>query len=218
VLIYVVDTGKLPWADFTRRAIKDYAEKYHYDVMFTNAGAHPDRHPSWQKMRVFEYVQADGVLLMDLDIIPLPWAPPILGDLNPAEVNIGLNMRWEEEKQDPQDRLAREARRGVPPGTMVYNMGLSYWPRKYANVMRDLWSRGETVHLWWEQSEVNLWVRDSQVHVETIDRRYNAIPSQEVEQPPSDWRDKWFIHLAGMNTEQRTKFCQNLARNFKIGQ
>lgn len=207
MLIYVVDRGNPDWAVYTRPLIKAYAEKHGYDLIFADCGFRADRHPSWQKMRVFDFVDAPFVLLMDLDFCPLPWAPPIHEHLDFDKVNLAYNMRWNETEPDKHLRETREKRRGLPHGAMLYNMGLCGVPKKYAEDFKRLWERGEVVKLWWEQPEVNLWIQENKIPVQPINYRFNTITCQAI-QPMPTWREKWFIHPAGH--DHRTDFVKNL--------
>ena len=201
MLIYVVNRGDLAYARHTKPLIRRYCRQHGYDLIFADCGHREDRAAAWQKMLVHEYVRASFVLVMDLDFIPLPWAPPIHKSLVTDSLNICRDTNLTDEEQ-----RAREIRKGCPPFSMGYNTGLMGIPARLAPEFRRLYNEGETVGLWWEQPEVNLWIRDVRPPLYELDNKWNYVISPQPDgsyKLPEDWASKHFLHLAGCDSREK---------------
>ena len=76
--VCVVRVGKPNYEEFTRPFIEYYCDRHKYDLVWITTPPSDTRHPSWQKLLAREfYPDAGRLLVMDLDIMPLPWADPI---------------------------------------------------------------------------------------------------------------------------------------------
>jgi hypothetical protein len=67
LLVYVVRNGSPPYARHAEPFFRDYCGRHGYPLVFGPLRADADRHPAWQMLLVHRWVEADFVLVRDLD-------------------------------------------------------------------------------------------------------------------------------------------------------
>ncbi len=203
--VFVVRVGRPRWADYTVPFIRDYCRTHRYRLHWLME--HPewakDRSPSWCKLLAHRFVNSDFILVMDLDIVPVPGAPPILPELDPSCLNaVTVRNTW---------RRRRALKKyGMDAGLNYrYNTGLLGVPRSAAPALERLYHASDPkATVGYEQEYFNRWVWADGVPVRRLEVAWNADAGRRFGSSSLDGR--WhFVHLAGRLhlREARARYC-----------
>jgi hypothetical protein len=156
VTFLVIYIGEPDYAKYTLPFIKKYCNKYNYDLILHREETYKNIHPSWYKMKCHTLYNAGFILCCDLDIIPMPDAPPIHEHLNFNVIN-----------------MCRDADR------RIYNCGLIGIPRKLRHIpelVYDIFVRPiQRDFPCWEQFPFNRVINKKNIKVNKLDSKWNWI-------------------------------------------
>lgn len=206
ILVYVVKIGSPPYASYTEPFIRQYCRRHGYPLLISPMRRDENRHPSWEKLLAFNYVDYDFVLLMDLDIVPVPNAPPIHPELAEDKLNL-VPLR-----PGPVAR-GRLRRLGYPVEKMKWNTGLVGVPRSLSHVLEDVYDNYKLEkQVWMEQGPLNLSICDRDVAVNEIPGEWNHWVNVDLQEPVAE---SHFLHLAG-NKWRRIRNAKRLKELYSI--
>jgi len=145
----------------------DYFNKYHFDVFVLRENKFKSFrvHPSWLKLKCFDYVDDDFVLCWDMDLLPKAKCPSILGALNFDKINLAVDSCLILKSKPPFIENFR------------YNCGLMGIPRKYKKAMDDVFFF-HTDSQWpsYEQYHVNRFLAKNNFEdVHELDKSWNCL-------------------------------------------
>lgn len=190
----VLKRGLCFWATHYEVAIEHYCEKYNHDVFF--CGIRGPRNAAWYKLKAFDYLSVDYLVIMDLDMFPMPWAPNLAEHLRRDSICMVRDAVLA--KQEPHI-IEHATNAGYKADEMIWNTGLIGIPRSMSWVLDSVWHNYDTEQeIWYEQSTFNELIAEASVPVHELDPKFNALAYLEK---PTDLakyvRDNWFIHAAG---------------------
>jgi hypothetical protein len=206
LLVYVVRIGSPPYAACTEPFISQYCRRHGYDLHFSDSRHDRNRHPSWEKLLAFRRTEHDFVLLMDLDMVPLPDAPAIHPFLCRDKLNLAPLVPG---------RVARRrlARWNYPAELMQWNAGLIAVSRAMSPFLERIYhSASPQDAVWMEQGALNLAIHDCRVEVHSLAPVWNYWLRREWE-PNST--NAHFLHPAG-NKWRRVRNAQKICDHFSI--
>jgi len=90
VKVFVVKVGNCEELNDCERVLKNYFKKYNLDSFFLTDKI-ANCHPSWYKLKAFDYVNDDFVLCWDLDLLPKKNADSIVPFLDYNKINLAID-------------------------------------------------------------------------------------------------------------------------------
>jgi len=127
--IYTAMVGELDYAEFTLPAIEAYCQRNGYTLERITDPPQDKRHPTWQKLRaafLHDFDRHGTCLVMDADMLPLPWAAPIhkkLSDSRLSLTRIGLSKRARKrftELEISESYWFNDSLIGIPPSMAAF--------------------------------------------------------------------------------------------------
>lgn len=197
---YVVREGSCPWSGPYEAAIEEYCAKWGHNLFFSSTR---DQHgPAWHKLKAFEYVSADYLVIMDLDMMPMPWAPNLADHLRYDCLSIVRDRECV--RRSPATVQLAELH-GYNMDDIVWNTGLVGVPRGKAYFLQWVWDAyAVDRECWYEQALFNeLLVKRGEM-INELDTRFNATAHLDGPDDLTKYMlDNWFIHAAGADDHIR---------------
>jgi hypothetical protein len=158
--VFVVRVGKCKELDYCLEIIKNYLTKHNikYYVLTEKID---NFHPSWFKLRAFEYVDDDFILCWDLDLLPKKNAPNILTNLDFNKINLAVDSAVMLNIKEAGKQLK-------------YNCGLIGIPKKYKDMFSKLYKHANNTAPF-EQNYINDIIRQQNIDIHEIDKRFNTL-------------------------------------------
>ncbi len=200
--VYVVRSGNAPYARYTVPFIEEYCRRHGYDLVFREHVSDPSRSPAWEKLLVHSHVDAEIALVLDLDAVPLPGAPPIAPELSSDRLSLARN-------QTSRGGVRFLRRKGYDPAWMRFNTGVVGVPRPLGSALARVHrtARPED-EIWMDQGDVNRAIVQGEIPVQELDQRWNTWIRRD-EHPESMLDRAWIAHFAG-NRARRVRNARRL--------
>ena len=146
--------------------LKDYFKKYNIQT-FTLDKNEFDVHPSWLKLKCFDYVDDDFILCWDVDLLPKKKCPSITNDLNFDKINAVVDTILHTNSTTPLFDASQ----------FRFNCGLVGIPRKYRGLLDKVFLEAKTSTLpSYEQYPMNSELAKNEFKdVHELDKKWNCI-------------------------------------------
>lgn len=109
----------------------DYFKKHNISAFFLDKNEY-GVHPSWLKLKCFDYVQDDFILCWDMDLLPRKNTPNILKELNFSKINLVVDTIFYTKTKPPHTSYHK------------YNCGLIGLPLKYRHITDKVFLESKT--------------------------------------------------------------------------
>ena len=146
--------------------IADYCKRFGLDLFLLEKNDF-GVHPSWLKLKCFDYTNDDFVLCWDADLLPKKNIPNIVNSLKLDKINAVIDTCY----------YIRPSALLFPVATFRYNCGLVGFPRSYRGLMDKVFLEAKTSTLpSYEQYPLNFELAKNQwKDVHELDRSWNCI-------------------------------------------
>jgi hypothetical protein len=172
----------------------DYCTKNNLKYYILKENAHKV-HPSWLKLKCFDYVDDDFVLCWDTDLLPLKNTENINDKLNLSELNLVkdsslyLNL--------PNDARVKEY--------FTYNCGLIGIPKKFKFSLNEIFELSSTSQLpSYEQYPFNNYIKQNNVKINELDKEWNTLFHLPTNEHSFITKSK-LIHYTGSTMSQNDR-------------
>ena len=189
--VIVVMIGETDYWSLTRPFIERYCEHHGYSFrVFTENCLAKDAHPSWNKLIVPSFVRTSRALVMDADIVPLPWAPPIHVELSDDL----LSMVKIQPSRCGRMKLRRKYGKLAEPH-LWWNCGLVSVPHCFKSQLRNMFfDANYDDSIFWEQGELNHYCYQWNVRIHELSQRWNFWVDSMLRDSMID--SNYFLHFA----------------------
>ena len=142
--------------------LSDYFTKHKIKVRFLTRNDY-SVHPSWLKLKCFDYIEDDFVLCWDLDLLPKRNSPSIEPLLNINKINLALDSCIVNRVNTLQSNK--------------YNCGLIGIPKTYKPLIEQIFdSTSDKMSAPWEQAPINEAVaKNNFIDVHELDENWNKL-------------------------------------------
>jgi len=198
--IFVPADNNLEYYKYTFPFIENYAKKYKYDLHFQKKSI-PESPASWLKLICHRYINADFIVCMDADIIPLLNACSFENDFVFDKLNLCVDaIIYKKEKRYDNN--------------LWYNCGLIGISSNYFELFDSLFEKNKYI-LCWEQFPVNNEIFDKKIPVNVLSDKWNyMIRFDEKSQDPNFFVN--FKHItSGRDPHQRLLWAKNHYFHYK---
>lgn len=173
--------------------LTDYFNKHHIDFFRLTKNKY-SVHPSWLKLKCFDYVDDDFVLCWDLDLLPKKNTPSIVNDLDLDKINLVMDSTLILKNQPKWTEKFK------------YNCGLIGIPNSYKKQMEEIFETYKDSD-WpsYEQYHVNKFLyQNNLADVHELDKGWNCIWHSPAMKNQFILSAK-AIHITGLNMESAVK-------------
>ena len=194
---FVIDIDHVPYSRWTLPFIRDYCDRCGYDLQILCCPPDPGTPASWFKLLAHRLFKSEMVVCADLDIIPMPWAPPIDQVLDPEKLNLCVDMAL--------TRINKKYNEDF-----LYNCGLIGLPKKFAGFMESIYDQHHTTErICWEQLFINDAIAAQNIPVNELHERWNFMIRFDPASQDPHYRGVNFKHIThGRTTEKRIEWAQ----------
>lgn len=149
-----------------RDILEHYFRRHHLPYFFLEQHDYKV-HPSWLKLKCFDYVKEDFVLCWDMDLLPWSWCPSIKDRLDFKKINLVADTMYLKEPDHPLFKDYPYFR---------YNCGLMGLPRRYRPLLEEIFAKASPEHLAQEQFPMNEALgRNNYADVHELDPTWNYL-------------------------------------------
>lgn len=196
--VFVVSVSTAPYQRYTLPLIEKYCDRCGYDLTVSRKTFDRKMSPSWNKLLPFRVVgEVPFVLVLDLDCVPMPYAPPVDGIFDRSVVNMAKQVLTRR-------RLNRMKRKGEKNlSRFRWNSGFVGLPITYKKEWENLYSqRREIDHLClgYEQEHLNNLIEEKKIPVNQIEEKWNCLVGMRYK-PETETKVN-FAHFAGTIREK----------------
>lgn len=183
VVVTAVGETMPGYSRYTMPFVYEYCRRNNYRLMYLDLPpAEVKRNPSWQKLLVYHILpeSVNMAVLIDMDVVPMPWADPIHEVLQPDAVNCVLLKD-------------------------VHQCGVLGLPRSQRQWAEDIYATDEWERQggWYEQKPVNQSLHSHEAPVHLLDKSWNVIPGRRFRvRDVKGWPCN-FLHCAGQQRNNR---------------
>lgn len=163
--VFLIDirTGANEEYEFYTDILKDYFKKHKIEYFILKENKHKV-HPSWLKLKCFDYIDDDFVLCWDVDLLPKQDTPSIVPALDLNKINLAVDTTL----------ILKNQPKYIPE--FKYNCGLFGIPRSYKDKMTEIFEANkESKWPSWEQYHVNKFLAENNYKdVHELDKTWNC--------------------------------------------
>lgn len=161
--VFLIDIRTTPneGYDLCLEVLKDYFSKHQIEYFILKENKF-DVHPSWLKLKCFDYIEDDFVLCWDVDLLPRKDAPSIIHDLDLGKINLAIDSTV----------ILKNQPLWIPE--FKYNCGLIGIPKSYKKPFEEIFeAKGGVGWPSYEQYHVNQFLYPF-ADVHELDKTWNC--------------------------------------------
>lgn len=200
--IFVVKVGDCMQLSTGLEVLIDYFKKYDLKYFILDKKIY-NLHPSWYKLKAFDYIDDDFIVSWDIDLLPKKNAPNILPQLNFNKINLALDTGVTLGKIEALKKFSY----------FKYNCGLMGIPKKYKTFCENIFKYssnkipvpGNINPFPNEQDIINKELsKNNYSDVHEIDTRFNTL-YYTCKGNIKNLLNSFFIHYTAYNLDFKTR-------------